>query len=139
MSGEEYCRPNINTPKTFVHSLTDRVCSPVFLSISGFTGQPEQSPSIIIFLSFSVFLMIEYLLFPKSKSNVNDQSLSSAFLRVSPLFPPRQKWIISIKVYFPRPFLESFFVDSLVRSARMTLKPAWNSIFLKEGLSHLTE
>ena len=36
---------------------------------------------------------------------------------------PRQKWTISNRVVLPSPFLESPLVDSLVRSAKMTLNP----------------
>ena len=64
----------------------------------------------------------------KVKSNTKVQFLSSFVLNTESFLrdEPKQKWMISIRVVFPNPFLESLSDDIDVLSARMTLKPGLN-------------
>src|SRR4030042_25392 len=99
--------PNIKLPNNLFQSFLDSTLAPVFSSVSGVKGQPEQSPSITILLCSLVFLVTAYFLPAISMSIVNDQLLSSFLLSVSPLLAPRQKCMISTSVDLPNPFLES--------------------------------
>src|SRR5208283_454463 len=95
--------PNINTPSVLFQSFLESTLVAVSKSVSGGIGHSEQSPSMMTLFCLEVFLVTEYFLPAMSRSIVNDQSSISFFESVSPLFAPKQKCMISIRVDFPRP------------------------------------